>query len=149
MLISAIINGLMLSDMDISNTHHLPAAGLALLLWGGWACLANQAAGIAGALRAGLLQGTTSAIITLLMATVVTRLFMRLPLRPLAILLPPCLVVSLSTTALYLIHSFGQTPNLWLTILPPSGLAFAFCLYLTLRLASQPHLPSDHSDTRQ
>lgn len=134
--------------MDISNTHHLRAAGMALLLWGGWAWLANQAAGSAGALRAGLLQGVSSAIITLLMAAVVTRLFTHIPSRSLAIILPPCLVVSLSTSALYLIHSFGQTPNLWLTILPPSGLAFAFCLYLTLRLASQPHSLSDHSDPR-
>lgn len=135
--------------MDVSRTHHLPAAGLALLLWGGWAWLANQAAGIAGAVRAGLLQGASSAIITLLMAAVVTRLFMLIPSRSLAIILPPCLVVSLSTSALYLIHSFGQTPNLWLTILPPSGLAFVFCLYLTLRLASQSYSPADNSDPHQ
>ena len=117
---------------------HLPAATGAFLLWGGWAWLANQAAGKAQAVQAGLLQGAASALITLLMAVVVTRLFLLLRPAVLAILLPPLLVVSLSTTFLYLIHSASHTPRLWLTIVPPSSLAFAFCLYLTLRLARQP-----------
>lgn len=137
------IEGL-ITNMDASHKRHLPAAGFAFLLWGGWAWLANQAASGSRAIFAGVLQGSASAVITLIMAAIATRLFLRIQSRPLAVLLPPCLIVSVSSSVLYLIHSLGQTPNLWLTIIPPSGLAFAFCLYLTLRLASQSR--TSHAD---
>lgn len=126
--------------------RHLPAAGLAFLLWGGWAWLANQAANSSKAIFSGVLQGGASAVTTLIMATLVTQLFLRIRSRPLAVLLPPCLTVSISSSLLYLIHSLGQTPNLWLTIIPPSTLAFAFCLYLTLRLANQSRTSHDHDE---
>lgn len=116
---------------------HLPAAAGAFILWGGWAWFANQAAGAAQALQSALIQGCASATITLLMAMLVNWLFLRIRSPLLAVLLPPLLMVSLSISLLYLIHSAGQTPRLWLTIIPPSSLAFAFCLYLTLRLARQ------------
>lgn len=140
------IEGL-ISNMDVSHKRLLPAAGMAFLLWGGWAWIANQAAGSTRAVFAGVLQGTASAVITLIMAAIATRLFLRIRFRPLAILLPPCLIVSISGSALYTIHSLGQTPNLWLTIMPPIGLAFAFCLYLTLRLANQSRIPRDHEES--
>ncbi|MCO5785641.1 hypothetical protein DHB74_04650 [Pseudomonas sp. G11-1] len=126
--------------------HNMITAGLAFLLWGSWAWLANQTSDPAHALLAGLLQGAASAIITLLMAAIVTRLFHRISSRPLAISLPPLLVVSVSTSALYLLHWLSQTPNLWLTIAPPSCTALIFCIYLTLRLAYQSPSPTPSSE---
>ncbi len=113
----------------------LLAAALAFVLWGGWALLANGSAGHREALFAGLLQGCASAIITLLMAVCANALFVRLPGPVLRIALPPLLIVSVSFSALWLAHTANNTPALWTTILPPSGLAFAYCLYLTISLA--------------
>ncbi len=113
----------------------LLAAALAFVLWGGWALLANWSAGHLEALFAGLLQGCASAIITLVMAVCANALFARLPGPVLRIAAPPLLIVSVSFSALWLAHTANATPALWTTILPPSGLAFAYCLYLTFSLA--------------
>ena len=116
----------------------LPAL-LAFVLWGGWALYANLTESTSQAIIAGVLQGTASAVITLCMTLAINRLFplFRQPL--LAVLLPPLLVVSITSSLLFVLHSLGQTPRLWLTILPPSAVAFAFCLFLTVRLALQNH----------
>lgn len=111
------------------------AAALAFVLWGGWALLANWSAGHRDALVAGLLQGCASAIITLVMAVCASALFARLPGPFLRIVLPPLLIVSVSFSGLWLAHTANATPALWTTILPPSGLAFIYCLYLTFTLA--------------
>ena len=113
----------------------LAAAAMAVLLWGGWALLANWSAGHREASIAGLLQGTASALITLVMAVCANALFTRLPGPVLRIILPPLLIVSVSFSALWLAHTANATPALWATILPPSALAFAYCLYLTFSLA--------------
>lgn len=131
---------------DASADQRLPTAALAFVLWGGWAVLANQSVGIAQAVLAGALQGTASAVITLIMAALATRLYHRFHHPLIKVLAPPCLIVSVSSSLLYLIHSLGQTPNLWLTIIPPSSLALAFCLYLTLRLAKQTRDSVAHSE---
>ncbi|HDZ55201.1 MAG TPA: hypothetical protein ENI17_11685 [Pseudomonas xinjiangensis] len=121
--------------MSALAPDRLLAAALAFVLWGGWALLANWSAGHREALAAGLLQGCASAIITLLMAVCANALFARLPGRVLRIAAPPLLIVSVSFSALWLAHTANDTPALWSTILPPSGLAFAYCLYLTFSLA--------------
>jgi len=113
----------------------LAAAAMAFLLWGGWALFANWPAGQNEAVIAGLLQGCASAIITLVMAVCVTALFTGLPGPLLRIILPPVLIVSVSFSALWLAHTANATPALWATIVPPSTLAFVYCLYLTLSLA--------------
>ncbi len=124
------------SELPPSNIRgRLLAAAFAFLLWGGWALIANWHAGQHHALIAGLLQGSASAIITLLMAICATALFARLPGPVIRIALPPLLIVSISFSALWLAHTANATPSLWTTILPPSCLAFAYCLYLTLSLA--------------
>ena len=112
------------------------AAAFAFVMWGGWALLANWHGGHQNALMSGLLQGSASAVITLLMALCATALFARLP-GPvlLRIILPPVLIVAVTFNALWLAHTANATPSLWLTILPPSCVAFAYCLYLTLSLA--------------
>ena len=66
----------------------LVAALLAFLIWGAWALFANWHNDTSHALMAGLLQGTFSGILTLLMAMAVTTLFRRLPDNPLRVLLP-------------------------------------------------------------
>ncbi|MEH6563895.1 MAG: hypothetical protein V7756_01010 [Halopseudomonas sp.] len=116
----------------------LAAAAAAFVLWGGWALLANWSAGPREALLAGLVQGCASAVITLLMAICATTLFNRIPGPTwLRIALPPALIVSVSFSGLWLVHSLNATPALWATIVPPSSLAFVYCLYLTFTLARE------------
>lgn len=112
----------------------LIAVLLAFIIWGGWALLANWHSDPAHAAMAGVLQGTFSGVLTLLMALAVTALFRRLPDNLLRVLLPALLIVSVSFTLLYLLHSWHQTPALWKTIIPPSSMAFAYCVFLSLRL---------------
>ena len=115
----------------------LVAALLALLIWGAWALFANWHNDTSHALMAGLLQGTFSGILTLLMAMAVTTLFRRLPDNPLRVLLPALIIVSASFALLFLLHRWHQTPGLWQTIIPPSSMAFAYCLFLSVRLHRQ------------
>lgn len=124
------------ANQDGANSWRgrLIAVLLAFVIWGGWALAANWRSDPAHAAMAGLLQGTFSGILTLLMALAVTALFRRLPDNPLRVLLPALLIVSVSFTLLYLLHSWHQTPALWQTIIPPSSMAFAYCLFLSLRL---------------
>ena len=51
-----------------SLAGRLLAAALAFALWGGWALLANWSSDPQHAMIAGLLQGTASALMTLVMA---------------------------------------------------------------------------------
>lgn len=124
------------ANQDGANScrGRLVAVVFAFLIWGGWALVANWHSDPTHALMAGLLQGTFSGILTLLMAMAVTTLFRRLPDNPLRMLLPALLIVSVSFTLLYLLHSWHQTPALWQTIIPPSSMAFAYCLFLSVRL---------------
>ncbi|MEH6541875.1 hypothetical protein [Halopseudomonas sp.] len=121
-------------DNANSRRGRLVAMLLAFLIWGGWALFANWRNDPTHALVAGLLQGAFSAALTLLMAMTVTALFRRLPDNPLRVALPALLIVSVSFTLLFLLHSWHQTPALWQTIIPPSSMAFAYCLFLSLRL---------------
>ncbi len=117
-----------------SLAGRLLAAALAFALWGGWALLANWSSDPHHALIAGLLQGSASALMTLVMAIAAKALFYRLPAGAPRLLLPAVLIVSASFTLLYLVHSWHQTHALWQTILPPTALAFTYCLFLCLRL---------------
>jgi TRAP-type C4-dicarboxylate transport system permease small subunit len=117
-----------------SLAGRLRAAALAFALWGGWALLANWSSDPQHALIAGLLQGTASALMTLVMAIAAKALFYRLPEGAARLLLPAVLIVSASFTLLYLVHSWHQTHALWQTIVPPTSLAFIYCLFLCLRL---------------
>lgn len=116
-----------------SLAGRLLAAALAFALWGGWALLANWSSDPQHALIAGLLQGTASALMTLVMAIAAKALFYRLPAGAPRLLLPAVLIVSASFTLLYLVHSWHQTHALWQTIVPPTSLAFIYCLFLCLR----------------
>lgn len=130
---------------DADNARRWLPALLAFALWGSWALYANHETSTGQAIVAGVLQGTASAAITLCMTLAIQRLFtlFRQPLA--ALLIPPCIIVSISSSLLFALHSLGQTPHLWLTILPPSAVAFAFCLFLTIRLSLQSRLTNPES----
>ncbi|MFL1407035.1 hypothetical protein ACJO2E_16975 [Marinobacter sp. M1N3S26] len=119
----------------------LLAASLAFALWGGWALVVNREAGWQPALIACLVQGAISFVVTLIMAAAVTWQVRRFRTPVGRVLVPPFLTVSVTGAFLYLAHTLGQTPDVWRTIVPPSTVAFCYCLFLSLQLQRQASLP--------
>lgn len=119
----------------------LLAASLAFILWGGWALMVNQAAGWRSALVASLVQGSTSFVVTLLMAAAVTWQVQRLSTPAGKVLVPPLVTVSVTGSFLYIVHTLGHTPDVWRTIIPPSVVALLYCLFLSIQLKRQVALP--------
>ncbi|MFC4259845.1 hypothetical protein ACFOZ5_12465 [Marinobacter lacisalsi] len=119
----------------------LLAAGLAFALWGGWALLANWQAGVRPALMAGLLQGAMSFLVTLLMASAVIWQVRRLRRPAGKILVPTLLTVSVTGSLLYLLHTLSGTPGVWRTIVPPTTVAFFYCLLLSVESQRQASIP--------
>lgn len=124
------------------KSEKLLAAGLAFILWGGWALLVNWSAGVSSASIAALIQGSTSFAVTLLMAAAVTWQARRISRPVYRVLVPPLVIVSMTGTFLFLVHSLGQTPDLWKTILPPTTIAFCYCLFLTIQIQREASLSS-------
>ncbi|MGF2687669.1 hypothetical protein ACQUWM_14290 [Marinobacter sp. DUT-3] len=120
----------------------LLAAGLAFVLWGSWALVVNWQAGAQAATIAALIQGSTSFVVTLLMAAAVTWQVRRFRHPVCRVLAPPLITVSVTGSFLFLVHSLGQTPGLWQTILPPTTIAFCYCLLLSVQLQREASLSS-------
>ncbi len=120
----------------------LLAASLAFVLWGGWALVVNWQAGVQAATIAGLIQGSTSFVVTLLMAAAVTWQVRRFRHRVCRVLVPPLITVSVTGSFLFLVHSLGRTPGVWQTILPPTIIAFCYCLLLSAQLQRETSLSS-------
>lgn len=125
-----------MESKDAGSNAALPAV-VAFVLWGGWAFYANVDSSSTFPLIPALVQGSASAIITLLMALAVQRLNILFAATPrLAAWLPPFVIVAITSTLLVVFHSLAGTPNLVATVIPPSAVAFAFCLFLSLSLAN-------------
>jgi hypothetical protein len=114
-----------------STAVHVAFAFLAM---GGWAVFANRAHGLGPALLAGVVQGTISAVITLLMKRGLEALFARLSGVP-AVVLPPlasCLIV---LAVLVGLHTLAGTREIWATIAVPYAVSSSYAIIYTLRLA--------------
>ncbi|APR76462.1 Hypothetical protein A7982_01809 [Minicystis rosea] len=99
---------------------------LAALVYGGWAFAVNLQHGAAPAVRAGCLQGASSATTTLVVSGAVERLYAARAGRPLqrivAWLVPALLGACLHLT----IHVIAGTPEILITILPSVVLGVVF-----------------------
>ena len=118
----------------ISKDYKYFSAIMAFILWGGWAFYVNSGSGISVRIIAGLVQGSASLIITLVMIKLVTAIFHRLPDNPLRIILAAFITVSITGSGLMLAHSVANTPRIIATISPALTVAFVFCLYTALKL---------------
>jgi hypothetical protein len=117
-----------------SGLYKLVSALAAFLLWGGWAWYVNGADGEWHTLLTALAQGTSSFLITLVLVALVTRLYHAFE-HPLARLwLPSLVTVALSVSMLFLVHLWVGTGQILYTILPPSTVAFLFCLFTTIKI---------------
>ncbi len=107
--------------------------GFAFLAMGSWAVFANRAHPMPEPLIAGLVQGTLSGAITLVMKKALealSRLFFAGGKIKSALVLPPLIVCSISLLVLISAHRAAGTPELAATIVLPFSVAFSYaCLY--------------------
>jgi hypothetical protein len=106
------------------------------MLWGGWAYAINS-----GSLKAALIQGSASFIITLLMVRTVTWLYRRMAGGWLQLWLPASVTILLTGSGLAMLHQLAGTPRILLTIAPALCVGFVFCLFTsyTLRKSDPTH----------
>lgn len=115
----------------------LVSAGLAFMLWGGWAYYVNENATPGAGLLSGMMQGTASFIITLSMVHLVTWFYRHLPVSKITFILPALLTVTMTGSCLIGMHLFIGTPEIINTVLPALSVALAFSLFTTFKLTRQ------------
>lgn len=113
-----------------SNLAHM-ASGFALM--GGWAALAHASYPFATQIKAGLIQGALTALITLGLKRLVETLSAQLSGR-LGFVLPPLAACAVSVSLLYTIHTVVGTPEVWTTLALPSTVATIYAALYTIRL---------------
>jgi len=109
---------------------HMAGAFLAM---GGWAVFANRAHPMPEPLIAGALQGTISAIITLLLKGMIEAVSARLSGLP-ALVLPPLLAAGVSLALLLTLHGLAGTPEIALTIAVPLTVSTTYAFIYSLAL---------------
>ncbi len=107
--------------------------GFAFLAMGSWAVFANRAHPMPEPLIAGLVQGTLSGTITLVMKKALEALSKKFFAKQMikgALFLPPLIVCSVSLLVLVCAHLAAGTPEVAATIALPFSVAFSYaCLY--------------------
>lgn len=102
----------------------------AFLAMGGWAVFANRAHPGGEALTAGLVQGTISALITLVLKRFLEVLSARLS-GPAAYLAPPTLSCAAILVLLVGVHTLAGTPEVWATIAVPFAVSSIYAWVYT------------------
>lgn len=98
----------------------------AFALYGSWAFIVNLAHGAAVALRAGLLQGASSGVTTLVIGSVIESLHAALPSGRRRALLAAAVAASLSACVHLAVHLTAGTPEVLRTVLPSVVIGYVF-----------------------
>lgn len=107
--------------------------GFAFLAMGSWAAFANRGHPMPAPLLAGLIQGTLSAGITLLLKRGIEALARRFS-GLIALLAPPAIAGLISASLLTAIHAIGGTPEIARTIAVPLTVATSYAALYNLSL---------------
>lgn len=124
------------SDKTTSTLFNLLSALLAFLMWGVWAYYVNNPNGVSIGVKSGLIQGTASALITLIMVRIVAHIHHALPQNRVLLFVPALLTVSITGSCIVVLHWLAHTPDIVGTVVPPLGVAFMFCVFTTYKLQS-------------
>jgi len=108
---------------------------VAFLAMGAWAAFANRGYGPAAMALAGVVQGTISCIITLILKRSLEAMFARLG-GVTAVLLPPVVTMAVVLAVLLAIHRLAGTPEIWTTIAVPYTVSSSYAWIYILALAS-------------
>lgn len=124
-----------------SKLYDFGAAALAFVLWGSWAYVVNVPASPMTGLISGLTQGTSSALMTLVMIKAVTAISRRLQRPFLRLTLPTVITVGAAAIFLVIAHSIAGTPSIFWTILPGLSGALPFCTFTSYKLLKSERRP--------
>jgi len=113
-----------------SSIVHVAFAFIAM---GSWAAFANRAHPMPAPLIAGLIQGTLSAIITLVLKRGIEYLARRFTGLT-ALLAPPVIAGLVSASVLTIIHTIGGTPEIGRTIAVPLTVATSYAALYNVSL---------------
>jgi len=114
---------------EASFIYKFMSALMAFALWGSWAFYINADSGSSARILAGLVQGSASFVITLVLVRAVTWISRLLPYGPAQVVVPALITVTVTGTFLVSIHTAFGTPNIAFTVTPALIVAFVFCLY--------------------
>ena len=106
----------------------------AFIVMGAWGFYANSDHGTAAALRAGLVQGAASAVLTALLKPSLELMARRLKGSPLQRVLPWIVSTILIATTLTLFHLIAGTPNILATIAVPLSVSTTYAIVYTATL---------------
>lgn len=109
-------------------------------MWGGWAIYINDYMGLQTQLISGITQGTASFIITLVIVTLVTKIFNFLPDNNLRFIFSPLLTVCITGTSLVTVHFLVGTPEIIATVTPALCVAFVFSVFTVFKLKNNKKL---------
>lgn len=107
--------------------------GVAFLAMGGWAAFANRAHPMPSPLLAGIVQGSLSAAITLVLKRMVEGVARRFS-GIAALVLPPLIAIALSLGILGAIHTAAGTPEILATIALPMSVTALYSTIYALAL---------------
>lgn len=116
---------------EVSLLYKAASAGLAFIIWGSWGYFINSQASdpqAAAPLISGLIQGTGSSLVTLVMLKSVTWLYHWLAPHPLRLVLPAVITTTVTVSGMTVAHLIVGTSNLLATMAP--GMVVAFCFNL-------------------
>ena len=120
-----------------SLLYKLMSASMAFVLWGSWAFYINDDFGMSSRLLAGLVQGSASFTITLVLVRAVTWITHLMPHGPTQAVVPALITVVITGTFLVSAHTVFGTPNILPTVTPALVVAFVFCLYTSYIVRTQ------------
>jgi hypothetical protein len=102
----------------------------AFLAMGAWAVFANRDHPAGQALAAGLVQGTISGLITLVLKRFLETFSARLS-GPAAFVLPPAISCSVILSLLWTVHTLAGTPEVWATLAVPFAVSSTYAWVYT------------------
>ncbi|MBL8583579.1 MAG: hypothetical protein JNL61_15330 [Rhizobiaceae bacterium] len=107
--------------------------GVAFLAMGCWAAFANRTHPMPGPLLAGVVQGSLSAVITLVLKRMIESIGRRFD-GPASLWLPPLVATVLSLGILASIHALAGTPEIAATIALPASVTAVYSTIYSLAL---------------
>jgi len=121
----------------ISNLYKYSAATQGFVLWGSWAFYINSQVSTLAGIKAGIVQGLFSFVSTLLVISILSKLYNHFKQPLLKLTLPTLLIVLTLSSILITAHTIANTPEIIKTVTPSLIVAILFCSFTTYKLTKQ------------
>ena len=121
-------------ESKTSTFYKYSAATQGFVLWSAWAFYINSKVSFSAGVTSGLTQGLFSFVSTLIVISLLTRLFNYFQRPFFKLFLPSLMMVSVLMVVLVLIHHIAGTPKMIQTVTPSLFVAALFCAFTTYKL---------------